>query len=199
MNYSIGDRVVVVRGGTYDNVPKGSTGTVRSYYNGNLAIIIDGIDNPRSSYNCFYFTTRCIKHIEEKESNIMEGNYTIAQIRFLDESNPERAYKYACYDPDIAIGDICVVASAHHGLGIARVVGMSTKTDEKITREIVCKCDFSAYNNRQLVRQRREALLKKMQARADELREIALFKALAANDEDMSTMLNEYNTLEGAL
>lgn len=199
MPYAIGDKVVITRAGTYKEVPQGATGVVRSEYLGKLAIIIDGIPNPRSSYNCFYFTTRCVKHINEKEKKIMEGNYHIVQVKFLEGSNANKVHHCACYDLSMTAGDICVVKSANHGLGIAQIVEISDKTDEEITREIICKCDFSDYYKREAIRERKAELVKLMHSRADELREIALFKALAANDESMAAMLNEYSELEGAM
>jgi ribosomal protein L24 len=199
MSYFKGDRVVIVRGGTYKDIRQGATGTVFSAYNGNIGVVIDGINNPRSSYNCFYFTTRCIKHIDEKETNIMEGNYRIAQIKFLEGNNTDKTYHYACYDPSVYVDDICVVMSEHHGLGIARVVALGPKTDEKITREIVCKCDFSDYERRVATRKRKAELLKLMHNRAAELQEIALFQMLADKDASMQSILSEYQALEGAM
>lgn len=196
MGYKIGDRVVVARAGTYKEIPVGTVGTIRGTYYERLAIVFDGINNPRSSYNCFYFTTRCIKPYKEKESNNMEGIYRIAQIKFLEGSNTDKTYNYACYENDIGVDDICVVMSAHHGLGIARVVAIGPKTDEKITREIVCKCDFSNYNYRVTTRKRRAALMKKMHERAAELQEIALYTMMAERDQNMQQLLVEYGTLE---
>ena len=196
MTYSLGDRVIVTRGGTYKEVPVGSIGTVQGRWYERLAIVFDDIDNPRSSRNCFYFTTRCIKLYDEKESNNMEGIYRIAQIKFLEGSNTDKTYNYACYDEDIEVDDICVVMSANHGLGIARVVAIGPKTDEKITREIVCKCDFSNYNYRVTTRKRRAALMKKMHERAAELQEIALYTMMAERDQNMQQLLVEYGTLE---
>lgn len=199
MPFTQGDKIIIVRGGTYKEVPQGSTGVVVNDYLGSVAVIIDGINNPRSSRNCFYFKSRCIRHINEKETIIMEGNYRIAQIKFLEGSNTDKTYPYACYDLSMTAGDICVVKSENHGLGIARVIEIGPKTDEKITREIVCKCDFSDYRKREAVRKRKAELVQMMHSRAEELREIALFKALAANDEGMAAMLNEYSELEGAM
>ena len=197
--FSAGDKIVVVRGGTYKEVPQGATGMVRSAYNGSIAVIIDGINNPRSSYNCFYFTARCIKHINEKESKIMEGNYRIAQVSFLEGNNTSTKYPYACYDPSIHAGDICVVMSEHHGLGIAKVIEIGPKTDEKITREIVCKCNFDDYNDRLAIRKRKAVLLKQMHTRAAELQEIALFQMMADKDQGMKDLLSEYQSLEAAV
>ena len=129
----------------------------------------------------------------------MEGNYRITQINFLEGNNTSTKYPYACYDNSIEAGDICVVMSEHHGLGIAKVAEIGPKTDEKITREIVCKCDFGAYNVRVTNRKRKAELMKQMHARAAEMQQIALFQMLADKDQSMQDLLNEYQQLEGAM
>lgn len=191
---------VVVKHTKYKEVPIGAVGTVFKYYNQQVCVCFAQIRNPRSSYNCFYFEQRDLDHytnnIEcKKELKIMEGNYRIAQVSFLEGNNTDVKYPYACYDSAIVEGDICVVMSAHHGLGIAKVIEIGPKTDEKITREIVCKCDFDEYNDRVAIRKRRAVLLKQMHARAAELQEIALFQMLADNDQDMQNILSEYQKL----
>lgn len=193
---------VVVKHTKYKEVPIGAVGKVFRYYNRQVCVCFAQIQNPRSSYNCFYFEQRDLDHYKtrnEKESKIMEGNYRIAQINFLEGNNTSTKYPYACYDHTIEIGDICVVMSEHHGFGIAKVVEIGPKTDEKITREIVCKCDFSEYNIRVANRKRRAELLKLMHTRAAELQEIALFQMLAKEDSNMKDILSEYQQLERAM
>lgn len=126
----------------------------------------------------------------------MEGNYRIAQVSFLEGYNTNKVYPYACYDLSMTAGDICVVKTESHGLGIAKIIEIGGKTDEKITREIICKCDFSDYNNREANRKRRAELLKLMHTRAAELQELALFQMLAKEDAGMQSILGEYNSLE---
>lgn len=201
--FDIGEHVAV-RSNKYKEVPTGTIGVVFRYYKTQVCVQFLDISNPRSMYDCFYFKQSELVHYKEtkhqvKESNIMEGNYRIAQVRFLEGNNTDKTYPYACYDLSMTAGDICVVKSAHHGLGIAQIVEIGQKTDQEITREIICKCDFSDYNKREAVRKRKAELVRLMHSRADELREIALFKALAANDQDMATMLKEYSELEGAM
>lgn len=197
---------VVVKHTKYKEVPIGAVGTVFKYYNQQVCVCFTQIRNPRSSYNCFYFEQRDLEHVDplnntenKKESKIMEGNYRIAQVSFLEGNNTDKMYPYACYDPSIYVDDICVVKSEHHGLGIAKVMALGPKTDEKITREIVCKCDFSAYENRVATRKRTAELLKQMHTRAAELQEIALYQMLAEKDPAMQSILNEYNALREAM
>ena len=193
-NFAYGDVVEVVDNGKYKEVPVGAIGKVRSAYDNQIAVVFDNIHNHRSSYDCFYFKTKQLKYY--KGDKIMEGNYRIANVRFLDEKD-SKTYRYAVYDETINIGDICVVKSAHHGMGVAHIMDIEPKTDEKIIREVVCKCDFSAYVSRESMRKRRAELKRKMAARAAQLQEIALYKMMAAEDADMADLMREFDELEG--
>lgn len=124
----------------------------------------------------------------------MMGNYRVAEVQFLEGNNTNQKYRYACYDPTIAEDDICVVKTAHHGLSIAKITGFIT-SDEELTREIVCKADFTEYNKRVESRKRLAELRDLMSARAKQLQDVALFKLLAKEDADMASMISEYETL----
>ena len=202
MDFKPKDRVRI-KHSKYANVPAGSTGTVYSIYSFTFAVLIDGVDNPRSAYNCFYFTTKQLEHLYEtikEETNMnevkMEGNYRIALVRFLDGTNTDREYEYACYDYTIEENDCCVVMSAHHGMGIAQVVKLMPKDDRKLTREIICKADFTDYNIRCDKRKAKAELEKKMKKRAAELQELSLYKMLAEHDPSMRELLSEYESVE---
>lgn len=191
--FKYGDVVEVVDVNKYREVHVGAIGTVRSAYDNQIAVVFDDIHNPRSAYDCFYFKANQLKYY--KGDKIMEGNYSIATVRFMDGSNTDKTYRYALYDDNVGVGDICVVKSAHHGFGIAGIVDIEPKTDEKIIREVVCKCDFGRYLAREAARKRREELMRKMAARAAQLQEIALYKMMAAEDASMAELLNELDGL----
>lgn len=198
--FEYGNRIKVAKRSKYHDVMIGTFGTVRSYYNGSVTVELDGMFNSRSSRGVYYFTENQIVEINQLNQNfegetIMEGNYRIALISFLEGSNTDVTYRYACYDESINVNDICVVKSAHHGFGIAKVVGFEDKTDEVITREIICKADFSAYNAREYNRKRKAELKKQMAKLASELQETALFELLANNNSDMEELLKEYKEL----
>lgn len=194
-----GDRVEIT-GSSYSvpNTLIGRLGTVRQNYNGSIAVEVDGLTNPRSSYGYFYFKERQLKKLKEDSSTMtktMEGNYRIASVRFVDGHNTDKTYRYACYDDSIYVGDICVVTSAHHGFGVAEVVAIEDKTDEPISREIICKADFSDYDARERARKRTAELKQKMADRAAKLQEVAIYAMLAKEDPEMKTMLSEYEAL----
>lgn len=190
----VGTRVRILVDPHHDGIV-GMLGTVRSQYDNRITVMIDGKRNKRSGYGCFYFHPSMLEELKG-DNKIMDGNYMIATMQFLEGHNTDKTYRYALYDFSILIGDICVVKSAHHGFGLARVVDIETKTDEPIKREIVCKADLSAYEAREAARKRRAELGKLMQERAAKLQEITLFAMLAKEDAEMQKLLGEFNNLE---
>lgn len=196
-----GDRVRVLRNNKYVDIEVGDTGTVNSQYGESVRVVIDGKYNRLSSKGYFYLTRAQLELIEyNKETTIMTGNFRIANVAFIEGTNTNKTYRYACYDPSIMAGDICVVKSAHHGFGIAKVLDIWEKdTSEEVTREIVCKCDFSEYNKRVETRKRMAELKDLMNERAKQLQDVALFRMLAQGDADMANMVAEYEALTGGL
>lgn len=193
--FSIGDRVEVISD-NYKGRTTGMTGTVRSNYEDNIAVNIDGMTNTRSSYGCYYYKNKQLKLLGG--DTIMEGNYRIAHVKFLEGTNTDTVYHYALYDGTLAWeGDICVVKSAHHGFGLARIVEITPKTDEAITREIVCRADFSEYEARVAQRKRKAELMAEMKKRAAAAQEIMIYRNLAASDPAMAELLKEYENLTG--
>lgn len=198
MSISNGDRVKVLHNHKYSQALIGKEGTVVNAYSpDSISVKFDDVKNSQSGYGYFYFTATQLKKLDKGDEKIMEGNYAIAHVKFLEGTNTDKTYRYALYDSSICIGDICVVKSAHHGFGLAKVVSIEPKTDEAITREIVCKADFSAYEAREASRKRRAELTKLMHERAAKLQETALFAMLAKDDAEMAELLNEYSGLGG--
>lgn len=123
------------------------------------------------------------------------GNYRVALVSFIEGSNTNTRYMYACYDDTLTVSDICVVKSAHHGFGIARIVEFIENDGSDICREIVCKADFTAYNERMTKRATEEEIIRKMRSRAEELKEITLYETLAKADPEMACLLTKYKDI----
>ena len=194
IEFNIGDRVEVISD-RYRGRTVGLTGTVRTTYASNIAVNLDSMTNTKSSYGCFYYNNNQLKKLEG--GTIMEGNYNIAYVKFLEGSN-NNIYHYALYDgTEATIGDICVAKSANHGFGLVRIVDIKPKSNEDITREIVCKADFSAYTEREACRKRKAELVSEMKKRAAAVQEILIYKTLAASDPAMAELLSEYDKLVG--
>lgn len=135
---------------------------------------------------------------EEKEERKMtpKTNYlNTAVIRFLDGPS-SRTYEYANYEPELEAGDLCVVMSAHHGLGLARVEEIVEKNDTPLYREIVSKVDTSAFDARVTKRNQAAELKAKMQERAKKLQDIALYQMLAKDDPEMAQLLQDFLAIQ---
>lgn len=193
--FSIGDRVKVLAD-NYKDRTVGLVGTVRSVYDGSIAVNLDGLTNTRSSYGCYYYKAKQLEFLKG-EMNIMDGIYRVALVNFLEGSNRTTDYEYACYDDSIREGDTCVVKTAHHGFALAKVRAFAEASTNPVTREIVCHADFSAYNERVERRERSAKLMQEMKKRAAAAQEILIYRQLAAQDPAMAELLKEYEQLNG--
>ena len=187
-------------------------------FNGQIALIFENKPNPRSQYGWFYIPEQCLKRIKVDSSTVtelttggviamnnnnkpltkMDGNYNVAIIKFLDNNgnvlpnSPE--VEYACYDKSVEVEDLVVCRTAHHGITVGVVVGMFSKNEDRpIYREIIDKVNTADWKGRIETRRQRAELIKQMQRRADELKEISLFETLAKADPKMAELLREYN------
>lgn len=194
--FTIGDRVKVLDD-NYRGRTVGLVGTVRSAYDGSIAVNLDCLNNDRSKYGCYYFKPKQLEFLKG-EMNIMDGKYRIALVNFLEGSNTSTDYEYACYDMEIVEGDTCVVKTAHHGFALAKVRAFAAEAKSgPVTREIVCMADLTAYNKRVERRERSAKLMKEMKKRAAAAQEILIYKTLAAQDPEMAKLLAEYEQLKG--
>lgn len=185
----------------------GEFGTVvRNAYGfyGKILVELDGVTNPHSATGCFYFKPNELEIMYKRDDDILEENnmqtitnyYNIAKIQYLDNATVSR-HHYANFDPFLKEGDLCVVKSAHHGLGLAKVVEVIVvdPRDNQVTREIVAKVDTQDYDNREAVRKEAAELKVKMQERAKKLQDVMLYQMLAKEDPEMQSMLDRYQDL----
>lgn len=125
----------------------------------------------------------------------MDKNYHPVIINFISGSNTDVPYTYAAYE-DYTEGNYVVVHTGHHGMAIAKVKAMG-KEDDKVEygREIICKIDMTAYNDRKARAKRRAELKGRMEAKVRELQETAIFEMLAKEDARLAEMLKEFKEL----
>lgn len=180
----------------------GLSGTVHGVYGRSVGVKLDDKLNSRSTIGVFYLEKSDLEIIDDYENNIMEENHmnsitnylNIAKIRFVDGNN-SRVYEYANFEPDLKVGDICVVMSANHGLGVAEVVEIVYRNDLKTQREVVAKVCTDSYDRRVKDRAKAAELRAKMQERAKKLQDIALYQMLAKDDPEMAQFLEDYRNI----
>lgn len=179
----------------------GKTGTVINVYGSQITVLLDDIRNDKSCRGYFYLSPNDLQVVNECENDITEENnmykitnyVNVAKVRFVDtESDCEHGF--ANFDPYINVGDLCVVKTVH-GLTLAKIVEIIDRNDLTLEREIVAKVNTDAYDLRVETRAKAAELKSKMQERAKQLQDIALYRILAKDDPEMLKLLSEYHTL----
>lgn len=204
--FKTGMRVRVIKQHKYLNTKLiGKLGTVKSGYGTEVTVMIDGVMNSYSGSGHFYFKPSELEIIDEFDNNMEENtnmpnitNYLNAvKIQYIDNIAPS-GYIYANFEPDVKVGDLCVIKSGHHGLGLAKVVEVIDRNDFEVsTREVVAKVDTSFYDDRVVNRAKAAEIMDKMKERAKKLQDIALYQMLAKDDPEMMALLESYQALPG--
>ena len=125
------------------------------------------------------------------------GNYRVAVVRFVDGGNQGTNYSFALFDNDIEVDDL-VLCDTQRGYNVAKVTEIIKQEDYSgvtITKEIICKVDFSNFEKRKEIRKRKEAIKKQMDKMVKQNQELVLYQMLAEKNPDMKAMLDEYAAL----
>ena len=206
----IGCRVrVIACPGKYHAEVLGRQGAVKGQYQSSVAVKLDDLSNPKSDKGLFYFDAYQLELVktgadreeyeEDKTMEKIENYLNVAIIQFLDDDNViPRTYEYANFEPGLACGDLCVVKSAHHGMGLAEVVDIKPNTANALQREIVARVDDTNYKNRVEQREKAAELKAKMKERAKQLQDLSLYQLLAKDDTEMAKLLQDYLSIKNA-
>jgi len=177
----------------------GKLGTVKSDYGTEIRVELDDMRNNYSGSGNFYFRPSELKIIDEYDNNMEENTnmpnitnyFNAVKIQYVDNSYSS-GHIYANFDPDIKVGDLCVIKSAHHGLGLAKIVEVIDRNDYETIREVVTIVNTHDYDERVKNRAKAAEIMGKMKERAKKLQDIALYQMLAKDDPEMMALLEEY-------
>jgi hypothetical protein len=168
-----------------------------------IGVRLDNHENRASAIGIFWFDADKLESVdvlenhESEDTRIMLKGFKVAGINFVD-SPSKSVYAYALYDDNVFPGDIVVVQSGHHGIGLGRVEWidgeMSTKAVE-FGREVISKVDFTAFNERKEKAEKLEKIKAAMDEKVKELQSYAIYEMLAEKDPDLKSMLDEFKTL----
>lgn len=167
-------------------------------------VVVEGERNPFSKDGGFWFPMQDLEFLDEettiKEEKAMLPGYQTAAVQFVDGVNREKTYFYALYDPTIVPGDMVVVSTGHHGLALAQVSyigGPSTYVTNN--REIVCRVDLSAWEERKELAKTMQQLKAEMDERVKQYQAMALYELAAEKDPGLKELLDRFKTLQGGL
>lgn len=193
----------------YSDKYSGKSGYVRRLLPScdSVGVEIDDIKNPASQYGLFWFEKQYLRPVkkrkqintnneinESEETKLLNG-YKSVGIKFLEGSNTEREYIYACYD-EVEQGDYVVVKSGHHGWGLAIISQVfENEVPIECNREVICKFDPSAHFARIEKVKRLAEIKRDMDAKVKELQHLAIYEALAKDNSEMKELLDEFKSL----
>lgn len=202
--FGVGARVKVVRQRKYPNEKLlGLIGAVRTDSGSNVSVLFDTKVNTRSSYGCYYFKPVELVEVDEFDNEIKEEkknmekitNYlNCVKVKFEGADKPS-VYHYANFEQDLAVGDSCVVTYGTDKISVAKVVEFIENPNSEVFYEVVTKVYMGDYEARVKAREKAAELKSKMEARAKQLQDIALYQMLAKDDPDMAALLQEYQGL----
>lgn len=202
--FGVGARVKVIKQRKYPGEKLiGLIGVVRTDSGSNVSVIFDGMRNTRSSYGAYYFKPVDLVEVDENDNAVEENtmnkitNYlNTAKVRFVDDSyNATGIFSFANFDGGLKEGDLCAVCTDKGQFRLARVVGIDESNTEEMYREVIAKVHTDEFDARVRWREEAAELISKMEARAKQLQDVALYKMLAENDSEMAVLLNAYQAL----
>lgn len=176
------------------------------YYKRNnkyVRVKLDNGDIKKYNENSLLYIGHVELTLEEENmafGNEVQGNYHVAMVRFIQGTNTSKYYAFAMFEPEIGnvtIGDK-VLCDTAQGYNVAEVIDIMSKKEYYeahstiVTKEIVCKVDFSAFNNRITVRRERQSLKAEMDKLVQENHDLILYQAIAEKNPAMAELLAQY-------
>ena len=135
----------------------------------------------------------------EKENREMgvKGNYRVAMVKFIQGTNMYKEYAFALFDDTVQVEDY-VLCDTAQGQNVAKVVNILSQTDYNgctVTKEVICKVDYSAFEERKEKRKQRENLEKQMDKMVVNNQKMILYQAIADKNPVMAELLEQYKAL----
>ena len=127
----------------------------------------------------------------------LTGDFRIATVKFISGYNKNKEYGFALYDYfTIKVNDY-VLCDTQYGYNVAKVVDVMSQEEygKSVTKEIICKCDFTAYETRKDIRNKVKMVKKKLDKAVKENQNMTLYKAIAKDNTEVANLLSEYEKL----
>ena len=135
----------------------------------------------------------------------INGNYRVARVNHIQNNNYQsKLYSFALFDDDVVVGDM-VLCDTAQGYSLGRVEKIFAQEEyfnpsracniDPVTKEIVCKVDFSNFYNRVNMRRERTVIKSKMDKLLQNDKELIMYQAIAENNPEMKELLTRYMEL----
>jgi hypothetical protein len=198
--FNRGDRVIVIN---HDLQSYGEIGVVSQPYCSSTYVSFKNWRNTGENKTLYLNNVNLKKYDINEHVNggnktmAVNGNYRIATVKFLQGMNTSKEYAFALFDNDVYPNDF-VLCDTTNGYSVARVNGIVHKNEWEgvtVTKEIICKVDFSEFEARKELRKQKETLKKQMDKMVADNQELILYQAIAEKNPEMAEMLKAYKAL----
>jgi hypothetical protein len=142
--------------------------------------------------------------LNKKEEDIImkvNGNYNVAMVKLLKDANISTTTKYAfaLFDNEIACEDL-VLCDTVNGYVVGKITDIITQDEYQgnaVTKEIICKVDFAAFEQRKANRIKAHQIQKEMDKKIKGIQEMMLYEMMAEKNPELKEMLEQYKALIG--
>lgn len=128
---------------------------------------------------------------------MLVGNYNVAMVKFVQGTNTVRGYAFALFDNNIEVNDL-VLCDTSNGYSVAKVTEIIPQSEYEgtsVTREIICKLDFTDFETRKENREKAKKLKVEMDKKIKDLQELTLYEMMAEKCPELKDMLDAYKKL----
>lgn len=167
-----------------------------------IGIHIPGEDNSYSASGLFWLDVDSLEFFDRPYDRHKEQALDLLpydRVAFVTVDGSVQEYAYALYDePDNRIQPtdyVLVSGKAQGKLCFITKILPKEEVKSKVTEEVICKVDLSAYRQRQDIKRKKQKLLAKMKAKRRELEARKLDEMYASIDEDYAKMLEELKSI----
>ena len=199
--FQYGDKVIV----TNENLEScGLIGTITSAHWSRNAVIVrfedwHGFGTKEISIKKINLSKDLDQNLNKIGDKIMavKGNYDVAMVKFVQGTNTTKEYAFALFNEFIGVEDL-VLCDTNNGYGVAKVVKIIPQNEYDgmpVTKEVICKVDFSEFEERKERRKQKENLKKQMDKMVHDNQELILYQAIAEKNPEMAEMLAAYKAL----
>lgn len=172
----------------------GLTGVVTGVSSSTVLVHFEDWNGRGEKELCFKLTN--IKSKGE-ETMAVKGNYRVALVKFIQGSNTYKEYAFALFNLDVNVDDfvLCDTSMGYNVAKVTKIVPQSEYSGCTVTKEIVCKIDFTEFESRKELRKQKDNLKKQMDKMVKDNQELFLYQALAEKNPEMAALLAAYKAL----
>jgi hypothetical protein len=133
---------------------------------------------------------------KEETKMLINEKYNVATVKFLYGHNLDKEYNFALFDKDVTEGDF-VLCDTTNGYSVGTICKITYPSEfkTKVTREIICKIDFSAFEKRKRIRKEKLELKEKLDAAVAENKDLAIYQTIAQGNPEVAKLLEQYKAL----